>query len=740
MRLKHLVFVFSFVACEQPSAPSTSKALTAFSFATPSAEGTFTSTDIDVRLPYGTDLSAMVAQFVTTGVRVTVRDLEQQSGFTLNDFRQPVTYRVMAEDGSSVDYTVRAVADQGAATGNALRSFSLVSPAVDGVIVGSEVTLGVPRGTDLSRLVAQFTVSPAATVKVGATPQVSAVTANTFINPVTYSVIAQNGAVARYRVTATLVASNAKALTSFSFTTPAVSGSITAGMVDVGVPVGTPLTALVANFTSSPASTVTVGGVPQVSGVTSNTFTSPVTYRVTAEDGSTADYLVTVRIGSSSGKSLTAFSFVSPPVTATITGSAISASLPSGTPVTGLIATFAASPSASVSVGGVAQVSGTTPNDFTNPVTYLVTAQDGSTATYVVTVTLAKSSAHELTSFSIVAPPATGTIVGTNVAVAIPNGTGLTSLVASFVASPRAIVTVNAVPQMSGVTANDFTTPVAYVVTAEDGSASTYTVTVGARASNQKDILTFSFSSPPAVGVVGSASVALTVPSSTSSLSALVANFTLSPGASAAVGGTPQVSGATSNDFSRPVTYVVTAADLSTKTYTATATLGPVYTPVLVANFQTVPVGMSDNVEVVLPGPVAVPTVLNTNGYTMNLVGKLKVISTQAPPAGSGFSNGTVQFSNNTSTPGKIVVTQVPGPFELRVTQAPASTGDASRKLRVVIGGTEYSYFGDGGPQTVDLVYDQTPPVDVETYGFDLSAADGGLGKGVRVFDFSILK
>jgi hypothetical protein len=66
----------------------------------------------------------------------------------------------------------------------------------------------------------------------------------------------------------------------------------------------------------------------------------------------------------------------------------INITVPSGTAVTGLIATFSTSGS-SVTVGGVPQVSGTTSNKFTGPVSYVVTAADGSTATYVVTVTVA---------------------------------------------------------------------------------------------------------------------------------------------------------------------------------------------------------------------------------------------------------------------------------------------------------------------------------------------------------------
>jgi hypothetical protein len=61
-----------------------------------------------------------------------------------------------------------------------------------------------------------------------------------------------------------------------------------------------------------------------------------------------------------------------------------------GTEVTALVATFTLSPGATVKVGETSQVSGTTANDFTSPVTYTVTAQDGTTTqAWTVTVTVA---------------------------------------------------------------------------------------------------------------------------------------------------------------------------------------------------------------------------------------------------------------------------------------------------------------------------------------------------------------
>gem|GEM_PF-6577774 len=66
------------------------------------------------------------------------------------------------------------------------------------------------------------------------------------------------------------------------------------------------------------------------------------------------------------------------------------ATVPFGTNVTALVATFGLSTGANATVGTTSQVSGTTANDFTSPVTYAVTAEDGITVkNWTVTVHIA---------------------------------------------------------------------------------------------------------------------------------------------------------------------------------------------------------------------------------------------------------------------------------------------------------------------------------------------------------------
>lgn len=161
-------------------------------------------------------------------------------------------------------------------------------------------------------------------------------------------------------------------------------GVITGQNIAVTVPNGTNVTALIATFTTA-GTRVTVGNVAQASGVTPNNFTSPVVYTVSNETGRMT-YTVTVTVAPSSAKAITAYSLNG--TIGVISGQNIAVTMPNGTNVTALIATFTTT-GVGVSVGGVTQTSAVTPNDFTSPVTYIVTAADGSTASYTVTVTVA---------------------------------------------------------------------------------------------------------------------------------------------------------------------------------------------------------------------------------------------------------------------------------------------------------------------------------------------------------------
>ncbi len=148
-----------------------------------------------------------------------------------------------------------------------------------------------------------------------------------------------------------------------------------------------------------------------------------------------------------------------------------------GTSLESLIPTFSLSAGATASIGGVSQTSGVSVVDFTSPVTYSVVAQNGiNTQNWIVTVTISttQSSEAEILTFSIPEQANTPIISTTNATVQITvfPGTNVTALVPTITISYGA--TINPV---SGV-AQDFTNPVVYTVTAQNGTIKEWTVTV----------------------------------------------------------------------------------------------------------------------------------------------------------------------------------------------------------------------------------------------------------------------
>jgi D-alanyl-D-alanine carboxypeptidase len=69
-------------------------------------------------------------------------------------------------------------------------------------------------------------------------------------------------------------------------------------------------------------------------------------------------------------------------------------------------------------------------------------------------------------------------IRGSDIALFLPPGTNTGALIASFSVSGNATMTVNGIAQTSGVTPNDFTSPVAYTVTTPGGRPQTFSVSV----------------------------------------------------------------------------------------------------------------------------------------------------------------------------------------------------------------------------------------------------------------------
>ena len=146
----------------------------------------------------------------------------------------------------------------------------------------------------------------------------------------------------------------------------------------------------------------------------------------------------------------------------------------------------------------------------------------------------------------------------------MPTDTDVTALVATFTTT-GANVEVGSTVQISGTTANNFTSPVIYTVTAADATTQDYTVTVTVVA---KSITAFSLNGAQGTINQTAKTISVTVPTGTD-VTALVATFTTT-GSKVDINGTKQTSGATAHNFTSPVVYTVTGVDATTQDYTVT--------------------------------------------------------------------------------------------------------------------------------------------------------------------------
>ena len=238
-----------------------------------------------------------------------------------------------------------------------------LSADVEGVMAGSNISLTVPNGTLVSGLVPTLEHT-------GASVNPASGAARDFTSPVTSTVTAADGSAQSYTVTVVVAPSSSKAINWFAI--GGTFGTITGTQIALTLPFGTNVSSLAPTLKHTGASVSPASGAVR-------DFTNPVTYTVTAADGSTQSYTVTVSPALSGAKAITRFALGG--VLGTISGAAISVTVPFGTDLTALVPAIDHDGASVSPPSGVAR-------DFTNPVTYAVTAADGSTASYTVIVSV----------------------------------------------------------------------------------------------------------------------------------------------------------------------------------------------------------------------------------------------------------------------------------------------------------------------------------------------------------------
>ena len=168
---------------------------------------------------------------------------------------------------------------------------------------------------------------------------------------------------------------------------------------------------------------------------------------------------------------------------------------------------------------------------------------------------------------------ATGTIGTNTIAVNVPYNTTVTSLVADFTVSDGAVVTVSDAEQTSGSSTQDYTNPMAFVVTSQTGDVTkTYSTTISALPNTASDFLTFVLAGASGVIDTELATIAVETPFGTN-LSSLAPTFTVSAQGTVFVGSSEQTSAVTLQDFSNPITYRVVAGDETYTDFVVSATV-----------------------------------------------------------------------------------------------------------------------------------------------------------------------
>jgi hypothetical protein len=243
----------------------------------------------------------------TNAATVLVNGQVQTSNLTINDFSQPVIYKIRSSQGSERSYTVR-VSTFPPSAENRLLKFELGKnePAIGytnsngerGIINDADGTiqLAVNYATVTTSLKFSVESSPFSTVLLNGVAYSSTrrnYNIATTIRKVT--VMAQNKAIKEYDILLSLQ----NPVNTFTFTglVPAPVGIINTANKTISVDVlkGTDITKLVAQWEGS-VGTVRIGSVNQINGTTPNDFSTPKVY--TFFRGTTAgdSYTVTVNV------------------------------------------------------------------------------------------------------------------------------------------------------------------------------------------------------------------------------------------------------------------------------------------------------------------------------------------------------------------------------------------------------------------------------------------------------------
>ena len=253
---------------------------------------------------------------------------------------------------------------------------------------------------------------------------------------------------------------------------------------------GADVTAAVSNFTTGMNSIAKINGVTQVSGVTADNFTNPVTFTVEGvgfNTGITEVYTIKVLVGLNGASNLLTYNFtttanavLAQEIATVIAGSNAVATVPVGTDLSRLKADFTVSPGAELFIDNVKQTPSNNEINYTNSILVTVVSENKLSRTnYMVTIN-ARSSEAKFLSYAVTNQFSPAVIDGLakTVKVLVNNNATLNALIPVFQVSQNATTTIGTYRQDSGETVLNYTTPVDYNIMAQNGTFQKWTVTI----------------------------------------------------------------------------------------------------------------------------------------------------------------------------------------------------------------------------------------------------------------------
>ncbi|WP_299431836.1 hypothetical protein [uncultured Aquimarina sp.] len=214
-------------------------------------------------------------------------------------------------------------------------------------------------------------------------------------------------------------------------------------------------------------------------------FNNEVTYELSSDIDAITKYSVIVSLEESSDNSIRSFGFLESAnntLDIDVVGEidenskVISLEFDAGTDIIGLIPTIEIAPTASI------EPNPNDPQDFSNEVTYEVTAENGNRSTYSINTTVSQRDGKEILTFEFLSEDNPGNLSGNyeafidqeknRIKLNLPEGTNLNNLVPSITVSDGAVIN----PEVE--TVQNFNTVLDYMVIAEDGTTAEYTVNI----------------------------------------------------------------------------------------------------------------------------------------------------------------------------------------------------------------------------------------------------------------------